>query len=88
MDLVLTAHGGLDRGRQDKTIHATGAVGGPCCARAVRERTTVRIGPVSAAVARFLALVCAPHPLPADLVQEHGQPVPAPTSGHLALSAA
>ncbi|MCX4598011.1 hypothetical protein OG585_51990 (plasmid) [Streptomyces sp. NBC_01340] len=54
----------------------------------MRERTTVRIGPVSAAVARFLALVCAPHPLPADLVQEHGQPVPAPTSGHLALSAA
>jgi anti-anti-sigma factor len=59
-----------------------------CHTRTVRERTTVRIGPVSVSVARFLALVCALHPLPADLVQDHGRPVPAPTSGHLALSAA
>ncbi|WP_326718980.1 MULTISPECIES: hypothetical protein [unclassified Streptomyces] len=54
----------------------------------MRERTTVRIDPVSATVARFLTLVCALHPLPGDPVQNHGQPVPAPTPGHLVLSAA
>ncbi|MFA3843617.1 hypothetical protein [Streptomyces aureus] len=57
-------------------------------ARAVRERITVRIGPVSATVARFLELACALHPLPDDLVQDHGRPVPAPPSGHPVLSAA
>ncbi|WP_326718979.1 MULTISPECIES: hypothetical protein [unclassified Streptomyces] len=31
-DLVLAAHGCLDWRRQDKTIHATGAAGGPGCA--------------------------------------------------------
>ncbi|MEY9835651.1 STAS domain-containing protein [Streptacidiphilus sp. EB103A] len=48
-----------------------------CHARAVHERTTVRIGPVSATVARFRALVCALHPLPGDLVQDQalGAPV-------------
>ena len=75
-------------GQDDARDGSSGRALLPGHARAVRERTTVRIGPVSATVARFLALVCAPHPLPADLVQEHGPPVPAPASGHLALSTA
>ncbi|MFF1682927.1 hypothetical protein ACFVYG_43705 [Streptomyces sp. NPDC058256] len=54
----------------------------------MNKRTTVRIGPVSATVARFLRLVCALHPLLGDLVQDHGRPVPAPPPGHLVLSAA
>ncbi|WP_405930865.1 STAS domain-containing protein [Streptomyces sp. NBC_00827] len=57
-------------------------------ARGVREGTTVRIGPVSVPVARFLALVCDLHLLPADLVQDHARPGPAPTSGYVVLSAA
>ncbi|WP_405905744.1 MULTISPECIES: hypothetical protein [unclassified Streptomyces] len=32
LDFLLTAPEDLDWWRQDKTIHATGAVGGPCCA--------------------------------------------------------
>ncbi|WP_406456707.1 STAS domain-containing protein [Streptomyces sp. NBC_01622] len=59
-----------------------------CHARTVREGTTVRIGPVSASVARLFALVRALHPLPDGLVQDQGRPVPAPTPGRLVLSAA
>lgn len=55
-------------------------------ARAAREHTTVRIGPVSATMDRFLTLVCAMHPLPDDLFQNHGQPVPATAPALLALS--